>query len=199
MFKKIIIFLILNLQISSLSNAYSEDKLRQFVRNNSDHIMSIIKGPKSQREQKLTAVFDEIVDSKWMAKFALGPEWRILNKEQKQEYLKVYKSYLLKIYLPKFEKYHAEKYHAEKYNITNIQNLGNDNFMVNMLITPSAQQESLKLAYRIKCYRKRCYIRDLIAENVSMITSQRSDFSAVLNNNGFEGLIKILRQKNTQN
>lgn len=169
--------------------AQSVDEVRKFVQLNTEQILDIINSASEEKDDKLTKMFEDVVDSNWMARFAIGAEWRNLDDHQQVIYLKAYSAYLLKIYLPKFE-----QYHATKYDIRGIEELGNDQFIVHMTVD-SPSEAPIKLDYRIKCEEGKCYIRDLIAEEVSMVASQRADFTAVINNSGIDGLLRSLEQK----
>lgn len=178
--------------ISNTCFAQTADDVKKFVQADTEKIIAIVNGPDEDQDKLLTAVFEDVVDSFWMARFAIGSEWRSLDPTQQETYIKAYKAYLLKIYLPKFK-----QYQAEKYDINSIEELGENQFIVHMTILQPAPNPGIKLDYRVKCIDTDCYIRDLIAENVSMVAAQRADFTAVIHSKGFNGLLDTLNEKDT--
>jgi len=182
--------LIINATTASLCLAQTVDDVRSFVKDDTDKVLAIVNGPEDQKDAELTKVFNDVVDSVWMARFAIGANWRSLTPQQQGTYIEAYKSYLLKIYLPKFE-----QYNAEKYEINSIEDLGDNQFIVHMTVLQVPPKPGIKLDYRVKCIEGNCYIRDLVAENISMVSSQRADFTAVINNSGFDGLLATLDKK----
>ncbi len=191
--KFIVSLLLFTIAMANVCSAQSIDDVRKFVQNDTERVLAVINGPDEEQDRKLTNIFEEVVDSVWMARFAIGAKWRSLDTVQQETYIKAYKAYLLKIYLPKFN-----QYHGEKYDINSIENLGDNQFIVHMTVLQTPPKPGIKLDYRVKCIENDCYIRDLIAENISMVTTQRSDFAAVIHNKGFDGLIDTLNKKGTK-
>lgn len=165
----------------------------QFIENNIEQTFKVITDNTSsidEKNKKLVAIFESIADVEWMARFAIGIQWKSLDPTQQEKYIKAYKEYLLKIYLPKFE-----KNHSQDYKILTIEEASPNQYIVHLLITQSPNDPKVKLDYRVKCAASKCYIRDLIVEGVSLVASQRSDFSSLLNEKGFDGLMENLEKK----
>ena len=56
----------------------------------------------------------------------------------------------------------------------------------------------MEVDYKVKFYKNGFKIRDVIAENISMLTTQRSEFSAILANNDVDYLIGQLESKTAE-
>ncbi len=176
--------------MANVAYALTADIVKQIVQSDTERVIKIVNSSSTDKDQELEQIFEEIVDSGWMGRFSIGSIWKTLTPEQQNNYIGIYKKYLLHSYMPKFK-----QYHAEKYSIDGIEDLGDDQFIVSMTVQQPNLSPSIKLDYRLKCIDKSCYIRDIIAENISMMTSQRADFSAIISNKGFEGLVHLLSEK----
>jgi phospholipid transport system substrate-binding protein len=184
-------FIIFIIMLSSNVSAQTPDEVKEFVKSTTDNILITKSMSEHDREKELISIFTQVVDAKWMARFAIGSHWGSLDEEQQKIYIESYKNYLLRTYLPKFEE-HSES----NYKIDGIDDRGDNLFIANMTVFENGGQ-TIKLSYKIKCLDKDCYIRDLIAEEVSMVLSQRSDFASIINSKGFDGLISSLNNKST--
>jgi phospholipid transport system substrate-binding protein len=109
MFKKFIAICVLFAGINSFADSQNTE---HFVQSVSDRVIGVINDPSlddSQKTAKLKTMFIDIVDIQWMAKFALGKNWRTISDAQKQEFISSYQDFLLGSYLPIFKKYTGEK------------------------------------------------------------------------------------------
>lgn len=179
---------------TALAFANSVDGANQFVNEVSNKVMSIAGSEKTdnEKEKVLNSIFLETIDVDWIGKFALGKYWNELNDEQKINYLKTYRSYLSSSYVPLFK-----KYNGQKISIKEVKNLGNDTFVAVTEINQSDNKASVKVEYRLKYSGSAFKVRDIIAEGVSLLNTQRSDFASIVNQGGFEALIKKLNDKST--
>lgn len=177
--------------LSNAAFAQTSEEVKHFVKSTTDEILLTKSMSEDDREKELVTIFTKVVDSKWMARFAIGVQWGALDEAQRDKYIDAYKNYLLRTYLPKFE-----ERSASDYKIDGVDDMGDNLFIANMTVFEKAGQV-IKLSYKIKCIENNCYIRDLIAEEVSMLLSQRSDFASILNAKGFDELISILNNKST--
>jgi phospholipid transport system substrate-binding protein len=194
--KKIIKTLTLLVAIISLSTTSclaSDELVNNFIQVNVDKIIAVVHSEgTANKDSKLIAIFESIVDVDWMAKFTMGSNWGSLTDEQRALYSKAYKSYLLKTYLPKLE-----KNHSNDYKIIGIESIGDEQSTAHLLISEGPKNTKVQLDYRVKCQKDRCYIRDVTVEGISLISSQRADFASVFNNSGFAGLMAALDRKNS--
>lgn len=179
-------------QGSALAYASNADGAKQFVNQVTEKVMSIAASGKSDSEKLnvLNEIFFETIDTDWIGKFAIGKYWMELNDEQKVNYLKTYRTYISASYVPLFK-----KYNGQNIIIDEIKNLGNDTFLAVTQIKQPDNKPSIRVEYRLKHSKNTFKVRDIIAEGVSLINTQRSDFSSIMNQGGFDGLIKKLSSK----
>jgi phospholipid transport system substrate-binding protein len=58
-----------------------------------------------------------------------------------------------------------------------------------------ASQQPVRADWRVRRYGNALKIIDIKVEGISMLTSQREEFTAVIQRNGFDGLLNLLRQQ----
>ena len=187
-----LVLVMLGFQGTAFAYANSVEGATQFVNEVSGKVMGIAASGKDDKEKEsiLNNIFFETLDADWIGKFALGKYWTELNDEQKINYLRSYRNYLSASYVPLFK-----KYNGQKILIKEIKNLGNDTFVAVTEINQAASAASVKVEYRLKYTNNSFKVRDIIAEGVSLLNTQRSDFSSIVNNGGFDALIKKLSDK----
>ncbi|MCE3233182.1 MAG: mlaC [Rickettsiaceae bacterium] len=189
--KYITLISIFTLQISSQSHATVQGA-QNFVKGISNNAIELIKNKgidDKQKEAKLTSMFENAVDIKWVAKFVLGAYWNKATEEQRKEYIELHHKFLVNSYVPKFKEYTNQEIKIKKFTDD-----GNKEYTVETEIT-QIDKPSISVDYKVREQNGKYSIYDVIAEGVSLITTQRSDFSAILSREGVDGLIKKLREK----
>lgn len=166
-------------------------KASQFVDSNAKRVIEVLNNTdKTAKKLELIALFLEVTDYEWMAKFVLGRYWSTLSEIEQKQYTDAYKNYLVSIYVPKYE-----EYNKQTYNINASTSLGNEQYQVSMDISSPSSKEAVKIEYRLKDYSNTFKIRDIVAEGISLIATQRADFSTFLSNNNINDLIANLKSK----
>jgi phospholipid transport system substrate-binding protein len=163
-----------------------------FVKNVSKNAIEIIqeKLTSEQKEAKLTELFLESVNTAWMARFAMGKYWNGTTKEQKNKYIEAHKKFLLGNYIPKFK-----EYNNQQVKVLKTLDSGDAEYTVVTKLVAGDGVE-INIDYKIKKNEAgKNMIFDVVAEGVSLITTQRADFSAILSREGVDGLISKLEAK----
>ena len=191
-----VIFSILLLAVTLPSDgtaAATAQDARQFVDNLSKQVLTVLdsNANQEQRHQQLQQMFLENMDIDWMGRFALGPGWRQATGDQHRRYLDAYKHYLLARYTTNFT-----DYTGSNYNITGTQTTPDGQFTVTMHIKTPNRQQVHDAGYTLHTVKDgQLKITDIIVDGVSMITTQRADFSSVFQQQGINGLIAAIQNK----
>ncbi len=190
MIKKAIAILLISTSTSFASSL--EPDVNNFVISTSDKVITILKNKSndSTKENQLTEVFTNVMDIDWIARFAIGKNWQGLSVDQQNQYLANYRKYLISSYVPIFK-----KYNGQALNIKGIKNIGNDQYLVQTEIKSGDSNVPYKVEYRVKHTEGIYKIRDIVAEGVSMINTQRSDFSSIIAERGVPALNQDLLAK----
>lgn len=180
--------------VSLFSNAQaSAEEARAYVNELGNKTISIISNttiPEREKETKLTALFTETLDTEWIAKFVLGRYWRTAQPEQQKRYLALYQKFLINSYVPNFR-----DYTGEKFVVTAVSETGKDEYLVQTEIIHPGKPKT-RVDYRLRKSAQGAYkVYDIIAEGVSLISTQRSEFGSIVARDGMDSLLKKLEAK----
>lgn len=175
----------------------SKEEAGKFVESLAKDVISMIgdKGlSKDAKRTKLEGVFEKHVDIDWIGQFVLGKYWRTATDEQKKKYLTNYHKFLLLNYTSNFENFADTRFEVSKTAEGNKPG----EYLISMVLKRPGQ-EDLKVDYRLREDGKTKYkVIDIVAEGISLLTSQRSEFNSVVTRNGLDYLIEQLATKTIQ-
>lgn len=186
--------------VAALTQAQQDENLNKvaaFAQKTADSALAIIHSSDTDKvkSDRLTKLFLDSVDVLWMARWAIGRNWRTMTNEEKTLYLDTYKNYLVATYVPKFK-----QYNGQSFNMTGNKFVGSQPMPQYLTTTQFIYQDTQKkvdVAYRTQIYPDgHIMIIDIVAENVSLLTSQRSEFQSIISRNGgIAALIKTMKDK----
>jgi phospholipid transport system substrate-binding protein len=190
------IFLIITLlSLSSLAQADTKEAAN-FVNDLSQRVISIVKNTSlndKEKEARLNSIFIEAVDTRWIGKFAMGKYWRSIAAEQQKPFLDLYSNYLTGLYVPNFR-----KYTGNIVNVIGAKKVRDKEYLVQTELTDEMKTMDIKIDFRMLQDEKeleKFIIFDIVAEGVSLITTQRAELNAVMAKEDFNALIRLLVQK----
>lgn len=146
-----------------------------------------------QKREKLNAFFAEAVDIPYVAKFVLGRYWRTTTPEQQKAYMEAYEPFLIKNYVGR-----VAKYSGQTYTLTDSKPMGDGAVVGMVLHTPDGSAPDVIVNYRLNKVGKGFKVIDIVVENVSLLNTQRSEFSSIVGNKGIDYLIDALKKKAAQ-
>ncbi|MFW0777688.1 MAG: MlaC/ttg2D family ABC transporter substrate-binding protein [Rickettsiales bacterium] len=183
----------LTLGLTQAANATSAESAGKYVESLGNKAVGIIsseKLSKDSKQKKLEKIFSSNVDIPWVGRFVMGRYWRKATDKQKKDYLKAYEDFVVSHYAARFA-----EYSGGKFNITETRDAGDDEYTVSMEMLNDDNSEPVYVDYKVRNEKGRFKVFDVIVEGVSMITTQRSEFSAVIGNKGIDTLIDKLANK----
>lgn len=178
-------------QILPAQAASETDQAKHYIQQLGDKVLVVIKNGSNDRttEEKLTKIFDQEIDTAWIGKFVLGRYNRTITPQQKTEFLKLYRKFLLDAYVPKFK-----EYTGETFKITGAQAGQRGDYLVQTKIF-RPQGEPVLVDYRLKPAGGSFKVIDIIAEGVSTLNTHRSEFGSIIASEGMDALNKKLVNK----
>jgi phospholipid transport system substrate-binding protein len=191
--KNILFGVVIGVAFCNLSFADDNKKIVNFVNNKAAEIIKVIESQESkeQKQENLTAIFNKSVDITWMGKFALGKYYRQLDEQKLEEYLSAYKDFLTHTYVSKFTEYNGQSFYIES-----VKFVSDSQYIVSTKVNnPQNSAEQITIAYRMKENDNDFQIRDIIAEGISLILGQRSEFNSIISKEGIDSLIQRLKNK----
>jgi phospholipid transport system substrate-binding protein len=188
----LLIIACLILPFTTTANA-TASKAQNFIQEVSQEAISLIKNNSDNeimKEQQLSKLFVESVDTKWIAQFAMGNHWKSASQAQKEVYINLHKKFLINSYVPKFR-----SYTNQKVVFKNFYEEGKLEYLIETEIV-HGDDKRISVDYRVRKNADGQYrIYDVVAEGISLIGTQRSEFSSIISKKGVDYLIKKLKAK----
>ena len=192
-FSKVAVVAIVAVSLASSAFAATPDDAKAYASSIGDKVLKILNAPNTtpaQHMDKLEAMFVDVVDVEWVGRFVLGRYWKDLTPEQQKSYLEAYRVFLIKHYTSRFA-----DYSGETFNLSQAREERAGEFFVRMEIQRPAGQAPIVVDYRMRETAGKFKVFDIIVEGVSLITTQRSEFGAVVERKGIDDLTAKLKKK----
>lgn len=126
-----------------------------------------------------------------ISRFALGVHWRRASAEQRAEYTELFEKFLVQSYAARLGQYGGESLRVKA-----ARNGGEKDTIVSTEIIQKGRPP-VKVDWRVRNGGDRYKVVDVIVEGVSMVITQRDEFSSVIRRSGgnVEGLLAKLRKR----
>jgi phospholipid transport system substrate-binding protein len=127
-----------------------------------------------------------------IARFVLGAYWRTASEEQRQEFTKLFDTYIVRVYLVRFG-----EYTGERLKIMETRTLGENSSLVLTQIFRPGAAPPIHVDWRVDRTGTGLKITDVIVEGISMAIVERQEFASVIQRGGrqIEALFKLLRER----
>jgi phospholipid transport system substrate-binding protein len=170
----------------------------ELVRTAVDKAIQTLKDPKLQSQDKkreridrLREALNPIFDYEEMAKRALGTHWRRRTPAEQEEFVKLFRDFLEKIYSDKVDLYGGEKVRFGR------EMIDKDFAQVeSAVIKPNG--EEIAVSYKLRQMNGQWKVYDVVVENISIVNNYRSQFDRVISSSSYEELVKRLQEKARQ-
>jgi len=171
----------------------SADAARQMIQNVGVEVLAVLRDPALANQQKfdrLVALLDGPIDLEIIARLILGRHWRSTSEAQQAEYLALFRAFALDNLASRLH-----VYDGHDFEIVGAQAVNERDAVVATRVTGGGRPP-LKVDWRVRERGDGDLVAiDVIIEGVSLIVTQRSEFSAVIERRGMDGLLAELRQR----
>ncbi|MGZ0188685.1 MAG: MlaC/ttg2D family ABC transporter substrate-binding protein [Alphaproteobacteria bacterium] len=141
------------------------------------------------RAEKLRVILREAFDHERMARSMMGRYWRKASKEQRSTLIPLLENYLINSYARRIDSVEGNI----SFRIKGERSFSGREMVDTDVVRPSGPP--VAVSWQIEETDSRSAVTDVVVEGVSMIISQRADFSSVIRQQGgINGLIKLLRK-----
>lgn len=166
------------------------DGANRFVDVLAQQVLDVVKSDadKASKVSRIESIFTDKVDMDFIARFVLGKYWRQATPSQQKAYIEAYKPFLLKNYASRLTRYSGQTYTLRK------PRAEGGSSVVTMEIKDSNGQSFL-VDYRLRSAGGSYKVADVVVEGVSLLSTQRSEFAAIIDNKGIDGLTEALRNQ----
>jgi len=143
----------------------------------------------SGRFTQLEPVIRRSFDIPAMARLSVGPAWASLSEAQRQQVTDSFARYISAIYADRFDSYAGQK----------LQVTGEEPAAAGVMVRSQiikANGEPVKIDYLMRRNGAGWLISDIYLDGaISEVATRRSEFAAILKNEGADGLIAALNRK----
>jgi phospholipid transport system substrate-binding protein len=144
---------------------------------------------RSGRFTQLAPVIRRSFDIASMARLSVGASWAGLSEAQRQQVTDSFGRYISAIYADRFD-----SYDGQKLEVTSEQPAPSGVMVKSQII--KANGEPVKVDYMMRRNGENWLIGDIYLDGaISEVATRRSEFAAILRNDGIDGLIAALNRK----
>lgn len=198
--RKIRILLLAASLLAGCSAVAAEIAPDVLVKNTAQDVLAIIKQDKdiqSGNTQKVLELVDAKVlphfDFSRMAQLAVGRYWPKATPAQRQALVSEFRTLLVRTYSNSLSAY---KNQTIDYKPLKLQSGATDVTVKTVVSQPGGQP--IPIDYSLEKTGNAWKVYDVAVDGVSLVTNYRGSFGAEIKNNGIDGLIKTLSDKNRQ-
>jgi phospholipid transport system substrate-binding protein len=192
--KKILTLLVfLIISFSNIAKVYSiePDIFVQSTVNRASEALND-KFSKEEKIAKLKSIAKETVDIKGISFYTLGSYRKNITVDQKKEYARLFEQYFLKSFSSRLA-----EYSNPVIEVTSKEKLNKNYTMVSSILVATEHRPEIEVIWRI--YTKNPnnpLIRDLIIEGLSLVRTQKEEFSSIIlsNDGNIDALFTSLKK-----
>lgn len=146
---------------------------------------------RAQREDAFRSILNDSFDIQSIGKFVLGRYWRIATKDERVEYIDLFREFIVQAYANRFS-----DISGTKFSVTRVEPINQRDKMV-MTEVRVKGGNPVRINWRVRGSEPNYRIVDVAVEGVSMSVTQRDEFAAVIRSSGgkVSGLIRALKKK----
>ncbi|MCI4660406.1 MAG: ABC transporter substrate-binding protein [Neomegalonema sp.] len=176
-------------------HAQDVEQSKAFVQDVADRLLALVRAPGTAQDKRdaLKALLDETAAMSLIARYAVGRPWKDMSETQRDAYVAAFKNYLSRTYSSRFTDYKGES--LEILNATDQGKKGV--FVLSQVKIPGG--EPIDVEWRVSDRSGSLQIIDLYVAGVSMLITQRDEFTAMLDQRGgnIDAFISELTQRGT--
>lgn len=154
-------------------------------------LFDLLKNASPANQKKVTAIFDEMLDYAALSEASLGKEWAARSDAEKAEFSGLLKQLVHKAYEKNLKKtlnfnieYVAEETKGEAIIVK-----------TKAVSKTNAREEPIEIAFKMTQVKGEWRVADIITEEVSLVSSYRSQFTKIIKKDGFPVLITKMKDK----
>lgn len=167
----------------------------EMVKSSVEKAMAVLKDPKlkspdmkNERIERLKTAINPIFDYDEMARRSLGAHWRRRSPAEQEEFLRLFRAFIEKVYADKLDLYQGERIVVGR-ETTDGDYAEIESRMIN------AKGEESQVTFRLRRADGKWRVYDAVVENISIVQNYRSQFDRVISKSSYDELKKMLKEK----
>ncbi len=157
-----------------------------------DRALAILRDPSltlNEKRRRLRALAEGDFDFPEMARNAMGSRWDGLSQKQREDYSRLFTTFIEDAYLNKIQDYSGQDIQFVSQRMT-----APGFAEVDTTVTKPGE-DPISLTFLLQQSPKGWEIYDLVIDNLSIIGSYRAQFAHLIDTQGFDKLMVVMRQK----
>ncbi len=191
--KWVIVFIVCLLATTRVFADESSASARQIVEKFQDDLITVMKNGKqlgfSGRYDKLAESVSKSHDLTKIARIVVGKDWEKLSEAQQQQLVDVFSKFSIASYAHNFKEYDGESFVFDSQEET-----ARGGVVVHSHLD-IPDEKAVKFDYMLKENGASWRIINIIANGVSDLALKRSEYTTILQREGFDALIKKINEK----
>ena len=167
----------------------------EVVKSAADRVIALLKDPalkgtdkKRERIEKLKTIINPVFDYGEVARRTLGPHWRRRSAAEQEEFTRLFRAFLEKIYCDSIDHYNGERVVFGR-EILESEYAVVESKLINL------KNEQSPVIYRLKKTDGGWKVYDAVVDDISIVNNYRSQFDRVISRASFEELKRMLMEK----
>lgn len=159
-----------------------------------------IKGKPQLTEDLIEKILMPHVDFITASKYVLGQNWDTASKAQKIEFIKTFRTLLLRFYSSALSEYlntHDDKLDMSLMTFQDPGKIDSDEVTVRSEVKPK-NSKPVPITYQMLKTNRGWKVFDVSVEGVSVITTYKTSFASEIQQKGLDGLIASLKERNAK-
>lgn len=162
--------------------AHAQDATAEdFIRRIGGEVIKVLEDPSLQqgdRERMFHEMLGRYMDIDSISRTVLGRYWQSASEQERDDFKRVYREYVVRIYAQRFS-----KFSGEQFVVRSARDDGDNNFLVVSAIEPKDGPAYL-VNWRVRKGTGGFKVVDVMAEGVSLLITHNQEFASVIRNNG---------------
>jgi len=174
---------------------FAQSPASQFVKLLGDRAIGILRSEGTtlqQREAQFREILSQTFDMPFIGRFVLGRHWPRANAEQQNDYQRLFQDFLVRTYSSRLGGYAGETLVI----VAERDGGGRDTVVRTRIDRPAGPP--IDADWRVRQSDIGFRIIDVEVAGVSMAITQRAEFDSLVQRNGIDGLIEVLRAKTSR-
>lgn len=176
--------------------AADEKEAEMFVRSLAEQALQVLrdeKKPLESREAQLRALLSAGFAMDTIGRYVVGVHWEKMSADQQNEYQTLFSDWTLRSYSSRLG-----GYKNQELEVINAVDSGKKDIFVRTRINQPSGGKPVECDWRIRKVDGQYKIVDIGVEGISMLLTQKREFESVLNRQGVNGLIEMLKMRNSK-
>ncbi len=152
----------------------------------------------AERRVRVRALAAELFDWGETARRALGHHWPNLTDDQRQEFVRLFRSHLEHAYLSRLELYHGERINYAAESVDGDQAMVRTKVLSAPDALVSQQKQAVGIDYLMIRRGDRWQVYDVVLEGVSVVSNYHKQFDAIIQRSSWEGLRTRMKAKQAE-